>query len=210
MTEQEWLLTATKPESMIQFLRGIASDRKLRLFGSSCYRSRWRHVTVSELYWDILRASESYADREITKKKFKYIKKRLPEHVGPAVWGAAWEVASRSAHRCSGTTLNAPTLSGSTWSDPQFPEQVAIQCLLLRDIFGNPFRPINVDPTWLTSTVISLAHGIYTDRAFERMPILADALQDAGCDNEDILSHCRQPGDHVRGCWVMDLLLDKK
>jgi hypothetical protein len=81
---------------------------------------------------------------------------------------------------------------------------------LLRCIFGNPFRPVAVDPSWLTSDVVALAEGIYQDRAFDRMPILADALQDAGCEHEDVLNHCRQPGEHVRGCWVVDLLLGKK
>jgi hypothetical protein len=84
------------------------------------------------------------------------------------------------------------------------------QSHLLRDIIGNPFRPININPSWLTSTVLSLATGIYEEKAFDRMPILADALQDAGCDNEDILNHCRQPGEHVRGCWVMDFLTGRK
>jgi hypothetical protein len=78
---------------------------------------------------------------------------------------------------------------------------------LFRDIFGNPFRPVSLDPAWLTSTVVLLAKGIYDDRAFDRLPILADALQDAGCDNDDILGHCRGPGPHVRGCWVVDLVL---
>ena len=79
----------------------------------------------------------------------------------------------------------------------------------LRDIFGNPFRPVAVDPTWLTSTAVALARGIYDDRAFDRLPILADALQDAGCENADVLDHCRGPGPHVRGCWVVDLVLGK-
>ena len=61
-----------------------------------------------------------------------------------------------------------------------------------------------------TSTVINLAQAIYDDRAFDRMPILADALEDAGCDNADILAHCRQPGEHFRGCWVVDLVLGKR
>jgi hypothetical protein len=66
------------------------------------------------------------------------------------------------------------------------------------------------DPGWLTSTVVALAQGIYTDRAFDRMPILADALQDAGCENAAILDHCRDPkGVHVRGCFVVDMILDK-
>jgi hypothetical protein len=81
------------------------------------------------------------------------------------------------------------------------------QCHLLRDIFGNPFRPVTLNPSWLTSTVVSLATGIYDEKAFDRMPILADALQDARCDNEDILNHCRQDGEHVKGCFVVDLIL---
>jgi len=81
---------------------------------------------------------------------------------------------------------------------------------LLRDTAGNPFRPVAVEPSWLTSTVVPLAEGIYAERAFDRMPILADALEDAGSDNADILTHCRQPGEHVRGCWVVDLLTGRK
>jgi hypothetical protein len=80
---------------------------------------------------------------------------------------------------------------------------------IFRDIFGNPFRPVTVDPEWGTSTVVGIADGIYADRAFDRLPILADALQDAGCENSDLLDHCRGPGPHVRGCWVVDLVLGK-
>ncbi len=88
--------------------------------------------------------------------------------------------------------------------------EAVVQVALLRDIFGNPFRPATVDPNWLTSTVVALAEGIYAERAFDRMPILADALQDAGCTNEDVLNHCRDAQQvHVRGCWVVDLLLGK-
>jgi hypothetical protein len=81
----------------------------------------------------------------------------------------------------------------------------------VRCIFGNPFRPVAFDPSWLTSDVRTLAEGIYQDRAFDRMPVLADALQDAGCDSDDILSHCRDPQQvHVRGCWVVDSVLGKR
>src|SRR5262249_23472844 len=80
----------------------------------------------------------------------------------------------------------------------------------LRCIFGNPFHPVTLTPAWQTSTVTALAQSIYDDRAFDRLPILADALEDAGCDNADILNHCRQPGEHVRGCWVVDLILGKE
>ena len=77
------------------------------------------------------------------------------------------------------------------------------------DIIGNPFRPITIDPRWLTSNVVDLARVIYDERAFEKMPILADALMDAGCDSEEIINHCRGDGPHVRGCWVVDLILGK-
>jgi hypothetical protein len=74
---------------------------------------------------------------------------------------------------------------------------------------GNPFRPVCVNPTWLMAIVVRLAEHIYQGRAFDQMPILADALEDAECDNNDILNHCRLPGEHVRGCWVVDLVLGK-
>jgi hypothetical protein len=84
----------------------------------------------------------------------------------------------------------------------------------LHDIFGLlSFRPVTIAPSslvWNDGTVVTLAKAIYEDRAFDRLPILADALEDAGCTDADILAHCRQPGPHVRGCWVVDLLLGKE
>lgn len=82
-------------------------------------------------------------------------------------------------------------------------------CEQFRDVAGNPFRPVTFDPHWRSETAVSLASGIYTERAFDRMPILADALEEAGCDHADVLSHCRGDGPHTRGCWVVDLLLGK-
>jgi hypothetical protein len=82
---------------------------------------------------------------------------------------------------------------------------------VLREVFGNPFRPVAFDPAWRTSDVFLLARGVYEDRAFDRMPILADALQDAGCDSADILGHLRDTNaTHVRGCWALDLVLGKE
>jgi hypothetical protein len=75
--------------------------------------------------------------------------------------------------------------------------------------FGDTERPVARDPSWLTDTVLALARGIYDEKAFDRMPYLADALQDAGCEAEDVLTHCRGPGPHARGCWVVDLVLGK-
>jgi hypothetical protein len=86
----------------------------------------------------------------------------------------------------------------------------AAQCHLLNDIFGNPFHPASFNPAWRTRTAVNLAHAIYDERAFDRMPILGDALEEAGCTNADILDHCRQPGEHVKGCWVVDSVLGKE
>jgi hypothetical protein len=94
-----------------------------------------------------------------------------------------------------------------------FDNERRIQCQLLRDLFGPiPFRPVQLDRAsllWTNGTLSRLAQGIYDERAFDRLPIVADALEDAGCDNADILAHCRGGGEHVRGCWVVDLLLGK-
>jgi hypothetical protein len=79
---------------------------------------------------------------------------------------------------------------------------------LVHDVFGNPFHPVAFDPAWRTSTAVALAAQMYESRDFSVMPILADALQDAGCDNEDVLTHCRDAAlEHVRGCWVVDEVL---
>lgn len=85
--------------------------------------------------------------------------------------------------------------------------------MFVSDMLGNPFQPVLLDPAWLswqTGTIPKLAHSIYQERAFDRLPILADALEEAGCDNAEILAHCRQPGVHARGCWVVDLVLGKE
>ena len=82
--------------------------------------------------------------------------------------------------------------------------------LLLREAFGPlHFRPVTFSPAWRTITAVALANLMNERRDFSAMPILADALQDAGCDNDDVLNHCRGPGPHVRGCWVCDLVLGK-
>jgi hypothetical protein len=86
----------------------------------------------------------------------------------------------------------------------------AVQAPLVRCIFGNPFHPVTFNPSWLTPAVTSVAESIYLEGAFHRLPILADALEDAGCDQQDMLAHCRGPGPHDKGCWVIDLLLHKE
>ena len=85
-----------------------------------------------------------------------------------------------------------------------------MQHAVFRDIVGDPAHPATFDPRWRTSDVIGVARGIYEEKAFIRLPILADALMDAGCEDESIISHCRSKGPHVRGCWVVDLVLDNE
>jgi hypothetical protein len=87
------------------------------------------------------------------------------------------------------------------------------QAALVRDIFGNPFRPVAVRAAWLgwnDGTIRETAQAIYDARAFDRLALLADALEEAGCADAAILSHCRSGGEHVRGCWVVDLMLGKE
>jgi hypothetical protein len=100
-----------------------------------------------------------------------------------------------------------------TWDAGLFRErredEMSAQAIILRDIIGNPFRPANIDSAWLTPGVIVLARALYDERAFGGMPSLGDALEEAGCDNPDILSHCRAGTEHVRGCWVVDAILGK-
>lgn len=82
----------------------------------------------------------------------------------------------------------------------------AVQCELYRCVFGYPFEPVRYGATRRTATTVALADAIFADRAFDRLPILADALEDAGCDDPDVLAHCRGDGPHVRGCWVVERL----
>jgi hypothetical protein len=103
----------------------------------------------------------------------------------------------------------------ASWDSAFLVSRVAeekVQADILRCLFGNPFRRVAIDPGWLRwndATVPKVAQAIYDDRAFDRLPILADALEEAGCANAEMLRHCRGPGPHARGCWVVDLVLGK-
>jgi hypothetical protein len=126
---------------------------------------------------------------------------RQDEPHGAYSWEVAAEVAT-FAGRSEGVL-------GSM--DPGAGHEIPLYAVLLRDIFGNPFRPVTFSPSWRTDTAVALARQMYESREFSAMPILADALQEAGCDNDDILFHCRDANaTHVRGCWVVDLVLGKE
>jgi hypothetical protein len=112
-------------------------------------------------------------------------------------------ITTATIRLAEGPPTNSPLPPG--WQPPSLVE-LAVQCQLLRDIFGNPFRAMAFDPTWRTATTVSLAGVMFKTRDFAAMPILADALEDAGCESRDLLDHCRGDGLHVRGCWVINLL----
>ncbi len=147
----------------------------------------------------------------------------VPRHIGnpnrssalSAAAGVAWEY--RGGTNPLGDVVNAMIAQGGLGderADHELVRQLRFaelrhQIVLVREVFGNPFRPVEFSRDWLTDTAVLLARTMYEAREFGAMPILADALQDAGCDNDDILDHCRGPGPHVRGCWVVDLILGK-
>ena len=81
---------------------------------------------------------------------------------------------------------------------------------VFHDVFGNPFRPVEFDARWRSADAVGLARGIYDGGAFDRLPLLADALMDAGCADDQVIGHCRGDGPHVRGCWVVDLVLGQQ
>jgi hypothetical protein len=121
------------------------------------------------------------------------------------------DVGTRTAQAAVQARTGAELLNPVPSAD--FTAANAEQALRMRavvwEVAGNPFRPVDFTP-WRTDTAVSLAKQMYESREFGAMPILADALQDAGCDSDDVLSHCREPGEHVRGCWVLDGVLGKE
>jgi hypothetical protein len=219
MTEHEWLAQELVDpgdfDVLLGFLRGKVSDRKLRLFACGCTRfvedlrtdrSALRAVEVAERFADGLASAEerdaalhalpSAIASVITPSGF------IPSPVAAALWPDAMLAAEHAARTvttdCYGCYVAYPGVEKDMLN-------------LFRDIVGPlPFRSMPLDPAWLTTTVQAIAQAVYTDRAFDRLPILADALEDAGCTNADVLNHCRQPGAHARGCWALDLVLDKK
>lgn len=203
------------------FVADRISLRKLRLARVAvCRRAEHRLVDCRSRY--ALEVSEAHADglaseaalAEARSQAEAAYKSLLP-HQNTA--RSADFIAALSVYCAVGTEhelrVEADMIDIALFA-PKLPESITperraagvAEADLVRDIFGNPFRPVALDRSWLTTTVVALANGIYEDRAFGRMPILADALQDAGCDNPDILDHCRSEGPHARGCWVVDLV----
>jgi hypothetical protein len=121
---------------------------------------------------------------------------------GPGLFSTSEFVASAFIHAHVKDYADPPT--------PKVFREYHAQADLLREILGHPFRPVGFDSSWRTPTVLALARTTYEERAFEHLPILADALEEAGCSNKELLAHCRGPGPHVLGCWVLDLVLGQE
>ena len=236
MNEVEWLACAD-PTPMHTYLQDKASHRKLCLFGVACCRRIWhrifipscRHaVEVAEWFIDgkvefdeledARTAAEGALQATETERfpsgEYSAIALALAPHWKPDRWPCVYSVASQAtsaAARFSQMVGRNKKERKRNYLRGHQLEETA-QSALLRDIFGNPFRPTSLVPSWLSwndRTIPKMAQAIYEDRAFDRLPILADALEDAGCDDQEILDHCRSNGEHVRGCWVVDLLLGK-
>jgi hypothetical protein len=230
MTESEWL-TCTDPQPMLELLRGKASDRKLRLFAVACCRRIWhlltdepsrRAVEEAERVDEGVRAAElelAFANAfasclEAAESSLGQFAAEAAAHTceDDAMVAAEWAsqtAAQVAAHEQGGLTLSHSVASVGVLADLLRGAR-AKQCDSLRDIFGNPFHPLPMDPAWLTPPVTQFASAIYDTRAFVRMPALADALEQAGCHDLDILAHCRQSGEHFLGNWLLDLLLGKE
>ncbi len=217
MSETEWLET-TDVAAMLEFARGRMSDRKLRLFAAACCHQIW-DLLIDERSRSAVTVAEAYADGLASREKLDQVAadaERAVEHV-EGVYLTHGEVEEE--YPLVVAAQAAVYVATGPWL-PRAAELAAFafgghtdgltQAAILRDIVGYPPRPRISETGWLTSDVVALAGGIYQDRAFDRLPILADALEDAGCGDPSVLAHCRDDAPHVRGCWVIDLLLGKK
>ena len=194
------------------------NHRKLLLWACGCCR-RLGGLLEDDRSRAAVDVAERKADGLATKDEVKVAReaaKRVPQVTRPlrgtaAEWAASaavWLLHPSAAEFSQTAVIRAAAATAESGATTREAEEQT-QFELLRDVFGNPFRPVAFDPSWRTSTVVALAQQMYDSRGFSPMPVLADALQDAGCDNEAILAHCSEPGPHVRGCWVVDLILGK-
>jgi hypothetical protein len=256
VTEQDWL-TATDPAPMLEFLRGRAGERKLRLFAVACCRRVWELIPPG-VARRAAEEAERYADGAVSAGERAELLRALAGEAGPGErlyaalgdgteqlrsfqdeaaspeetaswalgvrWDFPWVVASGAAALRAGVEL-AAELRWGDWPDRWRREQVeaewwarkadelAAQCALLRCLFGNPWRPPVPPPAavlaWNDNLVPRLARAIYEERRWHDLPLLADALLDAGCADESLLAHCRDDAGHARGCWALDTILEK-
>lgn len=222
-SEQDWTENQ-HPTALLDFVRQSKfSFRKMRLL-MCAFARQMPDDRANADDWQALLASERYADSAIAHDELHQLRML---HAVRRRHGNRWsypllgpnkllrdsclQVLRSTVEARIDTTANRPD-----WQEIKELRHALLGgerppfAALIREVFGNPFRPVTLDSRWQTETAVALAAGIYAERAFDRMPILADALEDAGCDHAGVLTHCRDDGPHVRGCWVVDLVLGKE
>src|SRR5262245_18975861 len=236
MTERDWLYsrTACAPDRMLAFLldeRGVArrkaGRRQLRLL--ACGNCRWIWRLLGDEHRWVVEEAELFADGLVGVPRLRGAV-AAARRVGPmkpsfnhfaaaqAAVAAARPKVAQAALEVLHWSFNAWARNSRTPGMPLDQERwtvaEAFQCGLMRDLYCNPFRSVQLESSWLTSNVVRLARAAHEERVLPagtlkpvRLAILADALEDAGCTNAGILRHLRGVRVHVRGCWVVDLLL---
>jgi hypothetical protein len=195
MTEEEWLNRDDSYPRQLSVVQEYASVRKLQLIAAVLVRylqPRPEHEDVKRCD-DVI---EAIADQP---RPWEQVELEL--YARPGNWRFTHILAPTEPSRVA--VALRKIVAFYHYEPSNYPLGVILE------VVGNPFRPVVFDPAWRTDTAITLARQMYEAREFSAMPILADALQDAGCDNDDVLNHCRGEGPHVRGCWVVDLVLGK-
>jgi hypothetical protein len=211
MTEAEWL-SCTDPIRMLELLGDHSSRRKMRLFIAEGARSLETlfgndQKVLAELQEQVAesKATEEDLERFLLRDWPELWEHRAPGGNLPSVWQSARMVV-RDRFKLAPLEKNEVVTDGSRVTE------YAEMCSQLRCLFGNPFHLVSVEPIWLSwnaGMIPQLAQAIYDNLLFTDISVLADALEEAGCTNADILDHCRGPGPHIRGCWVLDLILGK-
>jgi hypothetical protein len=229
MTEDQWR-ESSDPYPMLVFLaKQKARGRKLRLFSCGCVRQRVWHLLQDERSRAAVEVAERYAEGEASSPQL-----RTAWRAAGAAWaspgvgnryaaGAAAMAAHfqhRHARRAAGLVFSVAYYTPTPTPEALRAAERATHLVLVRCVFGNPFRPARPDRAWLSwngRTIPRLAQAIYDERALPegtldafRLRVLSDALEEAGCTDADLLGHLRGPGPHVRGCWPVDLLLGRQ
>jgi hypothetical protein len=220
MTEAEWL-AAKHPYDLI-YHKSCRSDRKRRLLACACAR-RVLHFLPDLPFEQAISVSETYADGSATEAELRAARREVAKflkgpdaaqfseyrhHAAMAVRAILEKSFNHFKMAIESAEFAQASKARPRWDAAQARE-TREQLALTRCIFANPFRPVAINRSWLNSSVIQLARAIYEERRFGDLPILADALEEAGCTDPAILAHCRGPGPHARGCWVLDLILGK-
>jgi hypothetical protein len=204
MTADEWE-HASEPHALLAYLEqsGRASPRKLRLFAVACARrlSPW----TDPLGRVAVEIAEQFADGVASAEAMRAARLACHGAGGNAAWYPAASNPAIAAHNAARSAQSAASQIGSSEA-----AKLLSQAQLLREVFGNPFLPAAFDRAWLQGdSIAQLAQAIYDDGSFERMPEVADAMRKAGCNHSAILTHCVQAEPHVRGCWLLDLILQR-